>query len=113
MRPDLQDPTTVLLAAAIPLGAMAIALIVLRRGARGRRIDDHPLCRKCRYDLFGLPAPTACPECGADLTKPAAVVIGNRHPHRLMVYTAGGAMLASLAVLVFNGRAAIAYYSLD
>ena len=46
---------------------------------RGRRIDDHPICRRCRYDLFGTPEPrTSCPECGAILDRPNATRIGNR-----------------------------------
>ena len=46
---------------------------------RGRRIDDHPHCRKCGYDLFGSPGDAkACPECGADLKLRKAVRMGAR-----------------------------------
>ncbi len=56
------------------LGAWAMVL-----GWRGRRIDDHPWCRKCRFDLSGSPAlPARCPECGTSLTRQRAVVRGQR-----------------------------------
>ncbi|QQE13708.1 hypothetical protein JD969_09675 [Planctomycetota bacterium] len=46
-----------------------ITLFYLVRLIRGKRIDRHPLCRKCNYDLTGLPDPlTNCPECGHNLT---------------------------------------------
>ncbi len=76
-------------------------LVLLILGLRGRRVDDHPICRKCRFDLIGLPpgglstegwafSPThsltppppppapLCPECGADLSRPRATRTGNR-----------------------------------
>jgi hypothetical protein len=30
-------------------------------GWRGRRVDDHPLCRKCGYDLTGDTGSGVCP----------------------------------------------------
>jgi hypothetical protein len=48
-------------------------------GWRGQRTDDHPLCRRCGFDLFGLPSgATRCSECGADLTRPRATRLGHR-----------------------------------
>lgn len=48
-------------------------------GLRGRRIDDHPLCRNCGFDLTGRAAGSdRCPECGSDVTRPTAL----RHGHR-------------------------------
>jgi len=45
-----------------------IGVSVFWRGWRGRRIDNHPWCRKCRFDLHGLwPGAARCPECGIDL----------------------------------------------
>lgn len=61
------------LAIAALLG-LALAII----GWRGRRIDDHPLCRKCGYDLFGSETAVNCPECGRDLWLPRARRIGHR-----------------------------------
>lgn len=46
---------------------------------RGRRVDDHPLCRRCGYDLAGLdPRPEVCPECGAELKARRSVRVGHR-----------------------------------
>ena len=37
---------------------LAIGLVALVFGLRGRKIDDHPICRLCRFDLHGIyPAP--------------------------------------------------------
>src|SRR5947199_4041388 len=54
-------------------------LALMVAGVRGRTIDRHPVCRRCGFDLFGLPAERgACPECGAALVAARAVRIGNR-----------------------------------
>ena len=64
-------------------GFLGVALVI--RGLVGRRIDDHPICRKCRFDLVGLYDPAQptreirCPECGAELQTPATTNI--EHPH--------------------------------
>ncbi len=64
----------------IPLAAITLLAIALLVWAlRGRRVDDHPLCRRCRYDLCGAAAtPEICPECGRALTKPRSVRYGHR-----------------------------------
>lgn len=70
-------------------------ILLMHAGLRGRRINDHPICRRCRFDLVGLASlsaaatqdsdlesgatkdqlttrtlshPDRCPECGTDLT---------------------------------------------
>ncbi|MEM7809093.1 MAG: hypothetical protein AAF561_13370 [Planctomycetota bacterium] len=43
---------------------VAVGVALLLVGLRGRRIDDHPLCRHCRRDLFGLAKTSRCPSCG-------------------------------------------------
>src|SRR5687767_11978219 len=69
----------------------------LRRGLRGRRVGDHPVCGKCGFNLFGLPADQAkCPECGNDLSAPRAVQTGHRVRRMPLVY-AGGALLLLFA----------------
>ena len=70
----------------------AVVLLVL--GWRGRRVNDHPLCRRCGFDLFGRPAgSTVCSECGADLSRRRAIRVGARRRLR-------GVVAASLLLLV-------------
>lgn len=64
-------------------GVSAIFLLLgiglMSVGLRGRRVGDHPYCRRCGFDLFGKPDSTPrCGECGADLQRPRATVIGQR-----------------------------------
>jgi len=62
---------------------LVLAIALIRRGFRGAAIDDHPLCRVCGFDLFGQPAGTTfCGECGRDLSKQNAIVIGHRVKRR-------------------------------
>lgn len=50
-------------------------IFLIRAGLKGRRINDHPICRRCRFDLIGLTGsnadpnshPDRCPECGTSL----------------------------------------------
>ena len=87
----------VLLSLLILCKSIALAgLVLLWFGWRGKRIDDHPICRKCRYDLTGLDEPTTCPECGTDLDARKAVRIGQRRKRRVMI--AIGGLLTLLAV---------------
>ncbi|MCU0689567.1 MAG: hypothetical protein MUE97_07505 [Phycisphaerales bacterium] len=59
---------------------LSIALIAL--GRRGRRINDHPQCTWCGFDLVGVyPGVVTCPECGAGLARkhgPPTVRMGVR-----------------------------------
>lgn len=74
------------------LGAWAIVL-----GWRGRRIDDHPSCRKCHFDLSGSPAlPATCPECGRDLSRRRGIAVGQRGRRPIVVGI--GVVLLLLAV---------------
>ena len=56
-----------------------------------------PYCAKCRYQLTGTTSP-ACPECGADLSRPRAVYVGapSRVPSLVL-----GACLALLLAIAF------------
>lgn len=78
---------SVILAVAAAVG-LAIALC-------GRRVDDHPHCRRCGYNLTGR-AGDVCPECGSDLTRRRAVKVGGRQVRR-------GAAVVTAAVLVMAG----------
>lgn len=73
-----------------------LGLALLTLGLRGRRINDHPLCARCRFDLSGLvtpgtPATLPCPECGASLTAPGAIRTGQRVRRRSAI--AAGSLL--------------------
>jgi hypothetical protein len=80
------------------LGPLVIILgvILLRRGVRGRLVDNDPRCRACDYLLVHLSIlPARCPECGLRLS-PANVTEGARAPRWGMVLA--GAMLATLGL---------------
>ena len=43
-------------------------VVVVLRGWRGRKVNDHPHCSRCRFDLVGIyPGVRTCPECGTGL----------------------------------------------
>lgn len=67
-------PPELLLAAASLLAAIAAGVVWLSLRRRTTP-SDHPHCRKCRFDLFGLPSTSdRCPECGTPLSHPRATV---------------------------------------
>jgi hypothetical protein len=83
-----------------PLSSAAIAAVVTLWAWRGRKLNDHPACRRCGYDLSGHPSYAGrCSECGADLSRRRARRIGVRAP-RIGV--------ATISVIVFMGAAAFA-----
>lgn len=88
----MPDLVWILAAVLTLLGALGVWL-----GLRGRRLNDHPICRKCKFDLVGVYAPNnatgggtgvspvrtnedspRCPECGRDLKRKRAVRHGAR-----------------------------------
>lgn len=85
---------SILIGMSVGLAVLAGGLVMF--GRRGKRINDHPVCRRCGFDLIGHdPRPPRCPECGAELTKVRAVRTGARR-RRTVPYIAGlllGAML--------------------
>ena len=87
------------------LGLLLASVAMLVAGLRGRRVDDHPVCRRCGFDLVGAPAgSTACPECGADVTRHGAVRAGNR--------VRRGGLIAGGAVLMLLGAGPLAMVGL-
>ena len=91
---------------------VGVGLVVV--GLRGRRVGDHPHCRRCGFDLHGLPSDARrCPECGSVVAGPTglmaeAVRAGRRErrnrplawglavagPGALWAATVGGSVLA-------------------
>lgn len=67
------------------IGAVVAGLALVFAGLRGRRVDDHPTCRRCRYDLSGVEGSGVCPECGAHLDDGSGVRIGNRERVTVLV----------------------------
>jgi len=78
---------------------LLVGLGVALAGWRGRRVNDHPLCRWCRFDLEGVyPGATLCPECGAGLNRARAIRRGARR--RVWGAVALGVVLALASGLV-------------
>ena len=89
-----------------PAAVAVVSAGVLWAGLRGRRVNDHPICRRCGFDLVGKPAgSTACSECGADLRGPRAVRVGARKRRRGMIAVALLLLVPSLACVGFLGWA--------
>jgi hypothetical protein len=88
------------------LGAVAVGVVLLLVGWRGKRINDHPVCRQCRFDLLGTPEGTiTCPECGAGLKRPGSTRIGQRRKRPLCL---GVGALAVLLPALAIGTAGFA-----
>lgn len=80
------------------LAATVVGVAMIAAGLRGRRINRHPLCRDCGFDLSAvLPAGITCPECGAGLRRPRAYRIGQRR--RMYPLVGFGALAAAPAAL--------------
>ena len=98
-------------------GLAAVALVgmaLLAVGLRGRRVDDHPICRRCGFDLIGLYcdgrlALGACPECGSELSPARAIRLGNRRRGTwqvtvgALVVTAAGLLTTTLGIATARG----------
>jgi len=81
------------------IGMLAIAgIALLLWSLRGKRIGDHPVCRRCDFDLTGLPKESGrCPECGSDLSRKRGIGIGHRRRRPVL------AALATLMILPAPG----------
>jgi hypothetical protein len=99
-RCTLEDTTMIDLAPMIVLLAAVAGVVLLWLGVRGRRLNEHPACRRCGFDLLGVfPGGANCPECGAPLGGRRAVRTGVRQRRRSLVVIGGG--LVGVVLLVF------------
>jgi hypothetical protein len=88
----------------LPAAALLVSAGLLVHALRGRRVDDHPVCRKCGFDLFGKPTGSSiCSECGADLTRPRATRVGRRERRRRVIAVALPVLLLCTAWLGLLG----------
>ncbi|MBS0198331.1 MAG: hypothetical protein JSR77_16380 [Planctomycetes bacterium] len=78
--------------------AIIVGLCLAWIALRGRKINDHPICRWCNFDLQGVyPESVTCPECGAGLKRDHAVRIGARV--RRPMLAAFGLLLAAVPLM--------------
>src|SRR5437763_1208955 len=84
----------------LPATLLLLAIVAIFIARRGRRMDAHPVCRRCGFDLFGHGADAArCPECGSDLHAKRAVRIGNRVGSPALLIASSVVLLHSIAWL--------------
>jgi hypothetical protein len=96
----------------LPLVVFIVGVALMFVGMCGRRVDDHPICRRCGFDLFGRPeGSTICSECGGDLTKRRAIRDGRRVRRGGMI--AIGALLLSITLTLGGGAGYAAYTITD
>src|SRR5688500_6972626 len=91
--------------ATVPLAlAAGVGFVLAWAGWRGRRVNNHPLCRRCGFDLTGRPPDSArCAECGADLSDRCAIRVGQRECRRRPLAAGVVLILLTLAPLAALG----------
>lgn len=66
----------------------AVLLVVMYFAWRGKVVSTHPHCRKCKFNLHGLPDTShRCPECGTDITLARNRLPVLRKPRRVLAGT--------------------------
>ena len=82
--------------AACVTGLICLGAAITYKGFRGRLVDSHSHCGRCRYDLTGhRQKPDRCPECGSDLGLPGMVRRSIRRPQRRLISL-------GLGLIIFN-----------
>jgi hypothetical protein len=88
---------------AISIPAIVVGAMLLVMGFRGRRTNEHPVCRGCRYDLEGVyPDHAVCPECGLALAGGVRHGVRRRRPRVVALGAVAlliGLVVAGVAVL--------------
>ncbi len=86
-----------LVAIVLSIGAGVACVLWLPRGRKVGGIE--PRCAACGYIVHGLPAPR-CPECGADLARPRAIVTTARLPPGRLARSIAWSLFCVLAVVI-------------
>jgi hypothetical protein len=105
-----QSMTSILLI--LGAGTVLLGLLLIRQGYRPQRLGSAPYCAKCDYIVGGLDAPR-CPECGADLSTPSAIVEGERTIRPVRGRTGIGVAIVgmgALALPLFSEVRSIEWY---
>ncbi len=80
--------------------AAFVGFVLLWLGIRGRKVDDHPICKRCGRDLSDQPAvPDLCPHCRRELT-PENLIHGHRQRRGGLI--GGGILLIVSGLLVLG-----------
>src|SRR5579884_2350279 len=104
MMMPMHGASPVVVAATIAVGSACL----IATGLRGQRVNDHPICRRCGFDLFGLPGGSdRCSEWGAELARRRAIRHGQRVRPRRQLAVAVPLFLASLTLLGFRSFAIV------
>src|SRR4051794_21261686 len=89
---------------ALASASIVVFAVALHYALRGKRVNDHPICRRCGFDVFGRPGGSnTCSECGADLAGRDAIRVGRRERRRGLARVAGSGMFMSAVVLTGVG----------
>ncbi|QQE12986.1 hypothetical protein JD969_05875 [Planctomycetota bacterium] len=91
---------------AIITASLIITFLMFWLGIKGKTLDDHPVCKKCKYDLSGfnhpLPSPSLkCPECGHPLTSQSNIQVGNKHKNKPLIISSIIILIAIIALPVW------------
>jgi len=92
------------------LALASAGVVLLITWYRGQAIAGSRHCRACGFDLAGLVNVQLCPECGASLDRPQAIVPKRVRPRWLL---APGLALVLLSVLLGGTATISSGYSLD
>lgn len=82
----------------LSLAGVILGTVLLVLGLRGRRVNYHPICRKCKFDLVGLwPGKERCPECGRALASARAIRRGARRRRPGLIILGAAILLPPVA----------------
>lgn len=83
------------------IGSTLVSLILLCLGLRGYKVSNHPVCRKCKFDLCGTwPGINICTECGTALDNPNRIIKGQYKKRPIIIVLA---IIVLLPALIWQG----------